>query len=115
MLLLLLFSLCVKSVMTERIRERLRKKIIKFNNWTMSLVGNGNFRMAGGEEEGFGGVVVGMRGEDGEELGRSFSAGAGDEDCHLFCFCFLFVFCLFFVFFWVFSIFCILGGSWVLD
>lgn len=84
--------------MTERIRERLRKKIIQFDNWTMGLVRDGNFRMAGGEEERFGGVVVGMRGEDGEELGRSFSAGAGDEDCHLFCFCFLFVFCFCFFF-----------------
>lgn len=94
LLLLLLFSLCEESVMTERIRKRLRKKIIQFDNWTMSLIGDGNFRMAGGEEEGFGGVVVGMRGEDGEELGRSFSAGAGDEDCH--------VFFVFFFFFFVF-------------
>lgn len=99
--------------MTERIRERLRKKIIKFNNWTMSLVGDGNFWMAGGEEEGFGGVVVGMRGEDGEELGGSFSAGAGDEDCHIFGFLF---FSLFFYFF-LFCIFVFLGRGrgWVLD
>lgn len=91
---------CGESVLKKGIRKRLRKKIIQFDNWTMGLVGNGNFRMAGGEEEGFGGVVVGMRGEDGEELGRSFSAGAGDEDCHdffCFCFCFFFVFCVFFI------------------
>lgn len=93
--------------MTERIRERLRKKIIQFDNWTMGLVRDGNFRMAGGEEERFGGVVVGMRGEDGEELGRSFSAGAGDEDCHFVFFCFFFCFFvfLFFSFFFGFLYF----------
>lgn len=110
-MLLFLFSLCEESVMTERIRKRLRKKIIQFDNWTMSLIGDGNFRMAGGEEEGFGGVVVGMRGEDGEELGRSFSAGAGDEDCHI-CF-FLFVSFLFFFFGFLFSVFLGGGRGWV--
>lgn len=94
----MLFSLCAESVPTERIRERLREKIIQFDNWTMSLIGDGNFRMAGGEEEGFGGVVVGMGGEDGEELGRSFSAGAGDEDCHIFLGGFFFLFFLLFFF-----------------
>lgn len=109
----MLFSLGEESVMTERIRERLREEIIQFDNWTMGLVRDGNFRMAGGEEEGFGGVVVGMGGEDGEELGRSFSAGAGDEDCHfvfsffVFFFGFLFSFC--FLFFCCF-VFCISWG-----
>lgn len=44
--------------------------------------------------------MVGMGGEDGEELGRSFSAGAGDEDCH-FCFVsfFFFLFLFFFLYF----------------
>lgn len=74
---------CGESVLKKGIRKRLRKKIIKLDNWTMGLVRDGNFRMAGGEEEGFGGVVVRVGGEDGEELGRSFSAGAGDEDCHV--------------------------------
>lgn len=110
----MLFLLCDASVMTERIRERLREEIIQFDNWTMGLIGNGNFRMAGGEEEGFGGVVVGMGGEDGEELRRSFSAGAGDEDCHLFCFCFLFVFCFcFFFWFFLFSVFLGGVGFWI--
>lgn len=113
---MLLFSLCVESVMMKGIRKRLRKKIIQFDNWTMGLVRDGNFRMAGGEEEGFGGVVVGMRGEDGEELGRSFSAGAGDEDCHDFCFCFCFLFLSFFLVFLVFfSVFLGGGRGWVLD
>lgn len=107
----MLFSLCAKSVMTERIRKRLRKKIIQFDNWTMGLVRDGNFRMAGGEEERFGGVVVGMGGEDGEELGRSFSAGAGDEDCHLFCFFFWFLFL--FIFFFLYFVFLGRGRSWV--
>lgn len=92
--------LCVESVVTERIRKRLRKKIIQFDNWTMGLVRDGNFRMAGGEEEGFGGVVVRVGGEDGEELGRSFSAGAGDEDCHFFVFLF-FSFSFFFLYFFL--------------
>lgn len=97
--------------MTKRIRKRLMEKIIQFDNWTMSLVRDGNFRMARGEEEGFGGVVVGMRGEDGEELRRSFSAGAGDEDCHFFVFSFCFLFWFFGYFFLVFF----LGGGrgWV--
>lgn len=103
---MLLFSLCDKSILTKRIRERLREEIIQFDNWTMSLVRDGNFRMAGGEEERFGGVVVRVGGEDGEELGRSFSAGAGDEDCHIFfCFCFLFFF----------SVSLGRGRGWVLD
>lgn len=101
-MMLLLSLFCGASVPTERICKSLRKKIIQFDNWTMGLVGNGNFRMAGGEEEGFGGAVVGMRGEDGEELGRSFSAGAGDEDCHLFVF---FVFSFLFLFFVLFFYF----------
>lgn len=105
---------CGESVLKKGIRERLRKKIIQFDNWAVGLVGDGNFRMAGGEEEGFGGVVVRVGGEDGEELGRSFSAGAGDEDCHLFCFCFLFVFCFcFFFWFFLFSVFLGGVGFWI--
>lgn len=81
--------------MMKRIRKSLREKIIEFDDWAVGLVGDGNFWSAGGEEEGFGGVVVGMGGEDGEELGRSFSAGAGDEDCHVFLFLFIFYFFIF--------------------
>lgn len=104
----MLFSLGGERIMTERIRKRLGEKIIKFDNWTMSLVRDGNFRMAGGEEERFGGVVVRVGGEDGEELRRSFSAGAGDEDCHIFIF-----FLPFFLFlggFFLFFVFCISWG-----
>lgn len=54
--------------------------------------------------------MVGMGGEDGEELGRSFSAGAGDEDCHIF-------FISFYFLFFYFSILYFLGegevGVWI--
>lgn len=56
--------------------------------------------------------MVGMGGEDGEELGGSFSAGAGDEDCHFVLFFFIFSF-----FFFNFSIRYFLGkgevGFWI--
>lgn len=57
--------------------------------------------------------MVGMGGEDGEELGRSFSAGAGDEDCH-FCFVSFFFFILgFFIFLFFYSVFLGGGRGWV--